>query len=62
MKKNHQKPDMMVVRIQHQSHILTGTGTVATVNSGDTGIGYDGGSNQAARTKDNCADWDEWSE
>ena len=52
----------MVVRIQHQSHILTGTGTVTTVSSGDTNIGYDGGSNQAARTKANSVDWDDWSE
>ena len=52
----------MVVSIHHLSHILTGTSTVATDNGGDCSIGYDGGSDQAARTKDNCADWDEWSE
>ena len=62
MKKNYQKPDMMMVRIQHQSHILSGSSTVTTVNSGDTGLGYDGGSNQAARTKVNTVDWDDWSE
>ena len=62
MKKNYQKPDMMVVRIQHQGHILIDSGTVTTVSSGDADINYGGGNNQAARTKANTVDWDDWSE
>ena len=51
----------MVVSIHHLSHFLIDS-IVATDNGGDCSIGYDGGSDQAARTKDNCVDWDEWSE
>ena len=41
MKKNYMKPALRVVRIQQKCQILSGS--VTSVQSGDTGIGYGGG-------------------
>lgn len=43
MKKNYQKPVMLVVNIQHQSQILAGSDKV-TGFGGNTNIGYGGSS------------------
>jgi len=49
MKKNYCKPTMNVVKIQHQQTLLAGS--VDSVNSGDTGIGFGQRSG-----------WDDWDE
>ena len=51
MKKNYQKPDMRAVKILHQQHLLAGSGEVADVDSGDTGIGFGGGSSGGAKAR-----------
>jgi len=59
MKKNYCKPTMNVVKIQHKCQILAGS--VGDVQSGDTGIGYGGGSSGPARARSyGGIDWDDW--
>ncbi len=61
MKKDYCKPTMNVVKIQHKCQILSGS--VTSVASGDTGIGYGGGGNGPARARSNGdIDWDDWDE
>ena len=59
MKKNYSKPAMRVVRIQ-QTKMLCGS--IRSVESGDAGIGYDGGGSGPARAR-SFGGWDdEWDE
>ena len=59
MKKNYMKPALRVVRIQQKCQILSGS--ITDVNSGDTGIGYDGpGSGPARARQHGGIDWDDW--
>lgn len=59
MKKNYMKPALRVVRIQQKCQILSGS--VTSVESGDTGIGYDGpGSGPARARQHGGIDWDDW--
>ena len=63
MKKNYMKPALRVVRIQQKCQILSGsvTSVESSVESGDTGIGYGGGSSGPARARSNGGiDWDDW--
>ena len=61
MKKNYCKPTMNVVKIQHQQTLLAGS--VDSVNSGDTGIGFGGGGSGPARARSyGGIDWDDWDE
>lgn len=59
MKKNYCKPTMNVVKIQHKCQILAGS--VDSVNSGDTGIGFGGGGSGPARARQRSG-WDDWDE
>ena len=59
-KKDYQKPTMDVVKIQHQAHLLAGS--IDSVNSGDTGIGYGGSGNGSAHAPGFSGDWDDWNE
>ena len=55
------KPALRVVRIQQKCQILSGS--VTSVESGDTGIGYGGGGNGPARApRRSGIDWDDWDE
>ena len=59
MKKNYMKPALRVVRIQQKCQILSGS--VTSVQSGDTGIGYVGPGSYPARARSNGGiDWDDW--
>ena len=59
MKKNYMKPALRVVRIQQKCKILSGS--VTSVQSGDTGIGYGGPGSGPARARSNGGiDWDDW--
>ena len=57
-KQTYQKPEMRVVLLQHQQTLLAGS--VDSVNSGDTGIGFGGGGNGPARARqyNGGIDWD----
>ena len=58
-KQTYQKPAMQVVLLQHQQTLLAGS--VDSVNSGDTGIGFGGGDSGPARARSNGGiDWDDW--
>jgi len=68
MKKQYMKPDMKVVKLQHQCIICT-SDPVRSVDGGDTGIGYSGGGSGPARARqhdgidrDDWDDWDDWDE
>ena len=56
MKKNYMKPALRVVRIQQKCQILSGS--VTSVESGDTGIG----SGPARARSNGGIDWDDWDE
>ena len=58
MKKNYMKPALRVVRIQQKCQILSGS--VTSVESGDTGITGGGPGNGPARARG--IDWDDWDE
>ena len=59
IKKDYQKPTMNVVLLQHRMMLLSGS--ITDVNSGDTGIGYDGpGSGPARARQHGGIDWDDW--
>ena len=66
MKKNYMKPALRVVRIQQKCQILSGS--VTSVESGDTGIGDTGitgggpGSGPARARSNGGIDWDDWDE
>ena len=63
-KKIYQQPNIRVVQVQHQQALLQSS-PVTHINSGDTGIGYGGGSGDGARVKGQGDDsfWDsDWSE
>jgi len=64
MKKEYQKPTMNVVKIQQYSIICTSPLTSVGTNLGTDNISYGGGSNQAARVKQNSYNvWDDdWAE
>jgi len=49
-KKAYMKPAMRVVKIQHQSYILAGSGNV-TSTGGNSGIGYGGGGSGNGRSR-----------
>ena len=56
------KPTVNVVWIQHQSHILSGSGLKSTSTNltGDDAINYGGGGSGSARARQyNGIDWDE---
>ena len=61
MKKVYQKPAMMVVQLQHQCSILTGSDITST--SGNAGLNYRGGGSGPARARQHGGigldDWDE---
>jgi len=61
-KQTYQKPAMQVVLLQHQQTLLAGS--VDSVNSGDTGIGFGGGGSGPARARqfNGGIDWDDWDE
>ena len=61
MKKNYQQPETLVVHIQHQCIICNSPLNSVSTNADLT---YGGGSNQAARVKqNNYSVWDDdWSE
>ena len=59
IKKEYQKPTMNVVLLQHQAHLLAGS--VTSVNSGGTDIGYGGGGSGPARAR-SFGGWDDWDE
>lgn len=61
MKKEYIKPDMRVVRIEHQQIICT-SDLVSNVNSGDTGIGYGGGGSGPNRARQHSVWDDDWSD
>lgn len=64
MKKNYIQPATTVVRVAVHGHILDGS-PVRSVSSGNVGLNYGGGSNQASRVKeqDNYNVWDDdWSQ
>lgn len=50
----------MVECFQHQDQILAGSNGITV--SGNAEIGYDGGSDQEARIKENPVKWDDWGE
>ena len=58
MKKNYMKPALRVVRIQQKCQILSGS--VTSVESGDTGITGGGPGSGPARAR--SIDWDDWDE
>ena len=59
MKKNYVKPAMQVVEMAVQQ-MLAVSGDKATGISGNSGLGWGGGSNQAGRSRESD-DWDdEW--
>ncbi len=58
MKKEYMKPTMRVVKIQQKCKILSGS--VTSVQSSDTGIGYGGPGSGPARAR--SFDWDDWDE
>ena len=59
IKKEYQKPAMQVVLLQHQAHLLSGSGDpVTNVDAGDTGIGIGGGSNGDGRAR-SFGGWDD---
>lgn len=62
IKNIYQKPAMQVVLLQHQQTLLAGS--VDSVNSGDTGIGFGGGGSGPARARqfNGGIDWDDWDE
>ena len=61
MKKNYMKPALRVVRIQQKCQILSGS--VTSVESGDTGIAGGGPGSGPARARSNGGiDWDDWDE
>ena len=61
-KKAYQQPTMNVVKIQHQSHILSGS--VNRVSSDDVDLDYGGGASvdANARRGGGWDDWDDWDE
>jgi len=59
MKKKYLHPTTIVVALEIESQLLE-TSNVQNIDSGDAGITYGGGSNQAARVKSNTVDWDDW--
>ena len=62
MKKMYQKPTVEVTSVM-ASLILCASKEVTTVESEGTGIGYGGGSNQAARVRRSNGDkWETWGE
>ena len=64
MKKIYLTPVLHIISVEPHAHILDAS-NVRTVNTGSTGITYGGGSNQAARVKDNGGYnvWDDdWNE
>ena len=63
MKKQYQKPVQRVVVLQHRCQILSTSNPVGSVDGGDTGIGYGGGSSGSARARQHGGiDWDDWDE
>ena len=59
MKKNYMKPALRVVRIQQKYQILSGS--VTSVQSGDTGITGGGPGSGPARARSyGGIDWDDW--
>ncbi|MBQ8097137.1 MAG: hypothetical protein IJ533_00750 [Prevotella sp.] len=57
MKKNdYQKPEIRVVKIQHKQHLLSGS--VNSVDGGDTGIGFGGGGTGPAKAR-SFGGWDD---
>ena len=58
MKKNYMKPALRVVRIQQKCQILSGS--VTSVEGGDTGITGGGPGSGPARAR--SFDWDDWDE
>ena len=59
MKKNYCKPTMNVVKIQQKCQILSGS--VTSVESGDTGITGGGPGSGPARARQHSGiDWDDW--
>ena len=57
-KKAYMKPTMRVVKMQHQGIICT-SDPVRSVDGGDTGIDYGGGSGPARARSFGGIDWDE---
>ena len=62
MKKNYEMPALRVIAVKSTHMLCYSQEKVISVSSGDVGIGYNGGSNQAARVKGNSVEWDDWSE
>ena len=61
MKKNYMKPALRVVRIQQKCQILSGSDSVTSVESGDTGITGGGPGSVQGRSRSNGGiDWDDW--
>ena len=60
--KKYQKPTIQIVPIRHSGIICTSNPQVRSINSGDTGIIYDGGSSGPARGKGRSIWDDDWSE
>ena len=61
MKKNYMKPALRVVRIQQKYQILSGS--VTSVQGGDTGITGGGPGSGPARARSfDWDDWDDWDE
>ena len=57
MKKQYMKPAITAVKLQHLGIICT---SVTEVNSGDTGISFDGGGSGPARARQHGSiDWDD---
>lgn len=55
-KKQYQHPTMCVVRMMHQTQLLSSS--ITDVNGNDTGIGYGGGGSGSARAPQRSG-WDE---
>ena len=59
MKKIYQKPEMMVVRLQHHSIICQSPAVSSLSNPSGEGISYGGGGSGESYTKEQTGIWDE---
>lgn len=62
MKKTYLNPTMVVVKLQHQTHLMdesTAAIQSLSTNLGDDAIGFGGAGSGSARTKESNGIWDE---
>ena len=51
MKKDYQKPSMLVVKLQHQSQLLAGSNPVGSVGGGTVGYGGSSSNNTSGQIR-----------